>query len=71
VQVAESQRLFRACEVTEVDLLLLYIGPAGDLQNLHMYTDSLAFERLVYFYFESSVSVIALLLKSIVYQIYA
>ena len=47
----------------EADLLLLYIGPAGDLQNLHMYTDSLAFERLVYFYFESSVSVIALLLK--------
>lgn len=55
----------------EADLLLLYIGPAGDLQNLHMYTDSLAFERLVYFYFESSVSVIALLLKSIVYQIFA
>ena len=46
--MAESPRLFRACEVMEADLLLLYIGPAGDLQNLYMYTDSLAFERLVF-----------------------
>ena len=69
--MAESPRLFRACEVTEAVLLLLLHWSGGGPYKIC--TCILTAWRLsdLYFYFESSESVIALLLKSIVYQIYA